>query len=106
MPEVQASTGHALADRPLLVACLVGVVTTVLFVAAMGLTSDFDDGTQLWLSLGLAFGVPLLVGAVLVLRRRTRRVGLGVLAGIVIGVPLTFAFMYWAIGVMVSNIGS
>ena len=107
MPNVQAGTGHGgLADRPGRIALLAAVVAMVLFIGTMGLTSDVDDVTQLWLSLAVAFGVPLLVGGVLALRQRTRRVGLGILAGIALGVPLTFVFMLWAVGEMASNIGS
>ena len=108
MPSAQACPGHRLVDRPRRVALLTAVLTGVLFVALLGFTTifDVDSRTQLIVSLVGAFGMPLLVGAILASRRRTRRLGLGVLGGVALGVPLTFVFMFWAIGVMASNIGS
>lgn len=80
----------------------------VTFIAMMGVvTADVeDDGAQLWLSLAVGFGGPLLAGALLALRLRTRRLGQAILGGVALGVPLTFVFMLWAVGEMASGIGS
>ena len=108
MTDAQASEGHGWAARPRLLALIVALAVPALLFAVLFVTSTFDGGSDpLWiLALVVAFGVPLVTGAVLTIRQRSRRTGLVVLAGVGLGIGLTFMLVLWLVGEMASNIGS
>ena len=98
---------QGLAAVPGIVAPLGAAGVVVLFFAGWIIGDSFVDAAPAQAALGLLpFGLPLLVGVALVLRRRTRSIGRGILGGLALGVALALVLAFTLMSVLFSNIGS